>query len=587
MFRTRLLIAFTLTAVVPLFARSADPLPVLDVWPKAAPGEKGNVGEEKATTGKNGNVTSITNVSKPTLTIYRPAKDKNTGAAVVVAPGGGYNNLAWEHEGTMVGEWLQSIGVTGVVLKYRVPRRPDNPKGEPPLGALQDAQRAISMTRTKAKEWDVDPARVGMLGFSAGGHLTAWAATNSDKRAYDAIDDSDKVSCRPDFAVLIYPGGMVNRTSGELAPEIRVSKDTPPCFFALAYNDNGPLDGSLKMMSALKKAGVTAEMHVYSGGGHGFGMRAGEKPHTTWPKRCEEWMRTEGFLTAAKTKPEGEEEEGASPVAPGAKLEKLAGGFKFTEGPAPDADGNVYFTDQPNDKILKWSLDGKLTTFMEPAGRSNGLSFDKSGTLWACADEKNELWKIDMKTKEKTVVVKDFGGKLLNGPNDIWVRDDGSAFFSDPFYKRGYWKRGPMEQDKQAVYFLSSDGKLSRADAGDIKQPNGVIGTPDGKTLYVADIGAGKTYQYDVAKDGALTNRKQFCAQGSDGMTVDDAGNVYFTLGKAVSVYDKSGKKVATIETPENATNVCFGGKDMKTLFVTAGTGFYSIQMKVKGAARQ
>ena len=279
--------------------------------------------------------------------------------------------------------------------------------------------------------------------------------------------------------------------------------------------------------------------------------------------------------------------ESESPVAPGAKVEKLAGGFKFTEGPAPDADGNVYFTDQPNDKILKWSTDGKLTTFMEPCGRSNGLSFDKNGTLWACADEKNELWKIDVKTKEKTVVVKDFGGKLLNGPNDIWVRDDGSAFFSDPFYKRPYWKRGPIEQDKQAVYFVSADGKLSCADAGDIKQPNGIIGTPDGKTLYVADIGAGKTYQYDVEKDGALKNRKLFCSQGSDGMTIDEAGNVYFTLGKAVTIYDKGGKKVTAIDVPEGTTNVCFGGKDMKTLFITAGTGFYSIPMKVKGVARQ
>lgn len=291
-------------------------------------------------------------------------------------------------------------------------------------------------------------------------------------------------------------------------------------------------------------------------------------------------MRTGGFLTAAKA-------DDVSPVVPGAKLEKLAGGFKFTEGPAPDAQGNVYFTDQPNDRIHIWSTDGKLSTFMEPCGRSNGLSFDKTGTLWACADDKNELWKIDIKTKERTVVVKDHGGKLLNGPNDIWVRDDGSAFFSDPFYKRPYWKRGPIEQDKQAVYFVSADGKLSRADAGDIKQPNGVIGTPDGKTLYVADIGAGKTYQYDVAADGALSNRKQFCSQGSDGMTIDERGNVYFTLGRAVSIYDKSGGLLVKIDVPEGATNVCFGGKDMKTLFVTAGTSLYSIPMKVKGVARQ
>lgn len=277
-----------------------------------------------------------------------------------------------------------------------------------------------------------------------------------------------------------------------------------------------------------------------------------------------------------------------SPVAPGAKLQKLATGFKFTEGPAPDADGNVYFTDQPNDRIHVWSTAGKLSTFMEPCGRSNGLAFDKDGALWACADDKNELWKIDVKTKEKKVIVKDFGGKLLNGPNDIWVRDDGSAFFSDPFYRRPYWKAGRQkEQDKQAVYFLSADGKLSRADAGEITQPNGVIGTPDGKTLYVADIGAGKTYQYDIGDGGALKNRKQFCAQGSDGMTIDTEGNVYFTLGKATTIYDKSGKKIETIAVPENCTNVCFGGKDKKTLFITAGTSLYSMAMRVGGAARQ
>ena len=582
MTRRHRLPALALLLLLPLAATSADAPPTLDVWPKGPPGEKGDVGEEKQTKAKGRDaVTSITDVSKPTLTVYRPAKDKNTGAAVVIAPGGGYNVLAWEHEGTMVGEWLQSIGVTGVLLKYRVPRREGTAKGEPPPGALQDAQRAISITRSRAKEWNIDPNRIGMLGFSAGGHLTAWAATNSDKRSYEAVDDADKVSCRPDFAVLIYPGGMLDRANrDQLAPEIRVSKETPPCFFALAYNDNGPLAGSLKMLEALKKAGVSAELHVYSAGGHGFGMRAAERPHATWPKRCEEWMRQEGFLTAAKA-------EGGSPVAEGAKVVKLAGGFKFTEGPAPDAEGNVYFTDQPTDRILKWGTDGKLSTFMEPCGRSNGLAFDKAGNLWACADEKNELWKIDPKTKEKTVVVKDHGGKLLNGPNDVWVRDDGSAFFTDPYYKRDYWKRGGPEQGKQAVYFVSADGKLSRADAGDLKQPNGIIGTPDGKTLYVADIGDRKTYRYDVGADGKLSNRKLFCEQGSDGMTIDEAGNVYLT-GGGVSVYDRNGKKVAQIDVPERWTaNVCFGGKEMKTLFITASTGLYAMPMKVKGAARQ
>ena len=276
----------------------------------------------------------------------------------------------------------------------------------------------------------------------------------------------------------------------------------------------------------------------------------------------------------------------AGPVAPGTKPQKLAGGFKFTEGPAPDADGNVYFTDQPNDKILVWTVGGKLETFMDGCGRSNGLCFDKDGALWACADEKNELWKIDVKTKEKTVVVKDHAGKLLNGPNDVWVRPDGGAYFTDPFYKRPYWKRGPAEQDKQAVYYVSPDGKLSRVEDG-LKQPNGVIGTPDGKTLYVADIGDRKTYRYAVQPDGTLKDRALFCELGSDGMTLDDEGNVYLT-GRGVTVFDKAGKKVAQIDIPEPWTaNVCFGGKDMKTLFVTAGTSLYSIPMRTKGVVRQ
>lgn len=275
-----------------------------------------------------------------------------------------------------------------------------------------------------------------------------------------------------------------------------------------------------------------------------------------------------------------------SPVAPDGKLTKLAGGFKFTEGPAPDAAGNVYFTDQPNDRIHVWSTDGKLSTFLEPCGRSNGLCFDKEGRLWACADDKNELWRIDVKTKAKTVLVKEYGGKLLNGPNDVWVHPNGGAYFSDPLYRRPYWKRGPQEQDSRGVYYLAPGGKLSRAD-GDLKQSNGIIGTPDGKTLYVADIGAGKTYAYDIQADGTLKNRRLFCSQGSDGMTVDETGNVYFTLGKFVTVYDRAGKKVTQIGVAENTTNVCFGGKDMKTLFITAGTSLYAIPMRVKGAARQ
>ena len=273
-------------------------------------------------------------------------------------------------------------------------------------------------------------------------------------------------------------------------------------------------------------------------------------------------------------------------VAPGARLQKLAGDFAFTEGPAADAQGNVFFTDQPNDRIMRWGIDGKLATFKQPCGRSNGLCFDGRGNLWACADEKNELWCIEPSGKV-TVVVKDYQGKLLNGPNDVWVRPDGGLYFTDPFYKRPYWKRGPKEQDGDCVYYLGPDrAKLVRV-ADDLQQPNGLIGTPDGKTLYVADLGARKTYQYRVQPDGALAQKKLFCALGSDGMTLDREGNVYLT-GKGVIVFDATGRQIDHIPVPEPWTaNVCFGAEDGRTLFITASKGLYAIRTRVQGAGSQ
>ena len=270
-------------------------------------------------------------------------------------------------------------------------------------------------------------------------------------------------------------------------------------------------------------------------------------------------------------------------VAPGAKVMKLAGDFKFTEGPAADAKGNVFFTDQPNDRIMKWSTDGRLSVFLKPCGRSNGLYFDATGNLLACADEKNELWSIDRKGKA-TVLVKGYRAKLLNGPNDLWVHPtSGRVYFTDPFYKRRYWKRGPMEQDGQCVYVLSTDRKTLARAADGLVQPNGIVGTPDGRKLYVADIRARKTYVYAIATGGTLTGRKLFCELGSDGMTIDMEGNVYLT-GRGVTVFDREGKKIDHIEIPERWTaNVCFGGTDRQTLFVTASKGLYAVRMRVKG----
>ncbi len=272
-------------------------------------------------------------------------------------------------------------------------------------------------------------------------------------------------------------------------------------------------------------------------------------------------------------------------IAPGATLEKLAGGFEFTEGPAADKDGNVFFTDQPNDRIVKWSAaDGTVSDWMKPCGRSNGTFFDKDGNLIACADEKNELWSI-APDKKVTVLVKDFGGKPLNGPNDLWIRPDGVIYFTDPLYKRPYWKRDPaVQQEGQHVYFLPADHKNPKPVATDLKQPNGIIGTPDGKTLYIADIGAGKTYAYDIRPDGSLTNKRLFCDLGSDGMTLDNEGNVYLT-GRGVTIFDKTGKQIEHIDVPEPWTaNITFGGKDRHLLFITASKSVYGLKMRVAGA---
>ena len=272
----------------------------------------------------------------------------------------------------------------------------------------------------------------------------------------------------------------------------------------------------------------------------------------------------------------------SSVIEPGAKVEKLAGEFQFTEGPTADAAGNVYFTDQPNNRIMKWSVDGQLSTFLQPAGRANGMCFDRQGQLIACADEKNELWSIDPNGKA-TVLLDGYQDKRLNGPNDVWIRPDGAMYFTDPFYKRPWWQHSEMPQDGQHVYFfVPSSRKLVRV-VDSLKQPNGIIGTADGKTLFVADIGDRKTYKFDIQPDGLLTNKQLFCELGSDGMTIDAERNLYLT-GRGVSVFDKTGKKIDQIDVPESWTaNVCFGGADRKTLFITASKGLYSVRIRFKG----
>lgn len=289
--------------VLALNAFAAEPIAVLDLWPGQPPGEvKADGPEQDKSKPGEGLVAGkplirLGNVTKPQLHAFLPPKEKANGTAVVICPGGGFHILAWDLEGTEVAEWLNSIGVAAIVLKYRVPTASLEPRW---LTPVMDGQRALSVTRTRATEWNIDPNRIGILGFSAGGHLAARCALEFAERKYSVVDDSDKASCRPDFAALIYAAYAYDDKAGQLAQGVTVPKDAPPLFFIHAYDDKiSPLN-SLLLAAAAKKAEVSAEVHVYDTGGHGYGLRPqANLPVTSWPKRCEEWMQRKGWLTRA------------------------------------------------------------------------------------------------------------------------------------------------------------------------------------------------------------------------------------------------------------------------------------------------
>jgi gluconolactonase len=257
--------------------------------------------------------------------------------------------------------------------------------------------------------------------------------------------------------------------------------------------------------------------------------------------------------------------------------------FSFTEGPAADKEGNIYFTDQPNNKIWKYDIDGKLSLFMDGTGRSNGLYFDADGNIISCADEHNELWSISPEKKIK-VLAKNFEGGVFNGPNDVWVNHvNGNIYFTDPYYKRDYWKKDHPHMDEQRVYCLIKDKKDAIIVDNTLKKPNGIIGTPDGKLLYITDIGGNAVYKFNIDKNGTLSDKKFFANHTSDGMTMDERGNVYLT-GKGVTVYDSEGQKIKHFDIPEDWTgNICFGGRDKNILFIAASKSIYIVHMNVKG----
>jgi acetyl esterase/lipase len=269
--------------------------PAVSIWPARPPGELVDVGPEVVQPEKPGEVppvTRITNVGQPTITVMLAPKEKRNGTSVVICPGGGYNILAWNKEGLEVGEWLNSIGVSAFVLKYRTPT---SKREQPWLAPAQDAQRAVRIVRSRAAVWELSPDRIGLLGFSAGGSAAANASIKFDQKLYEPLDAADKLSCRPDFVALIYPAYLVDG-QGQLKPDLAVTKETPPMFLAHAFNDGVTCESSIQLLLALKKAGVASDLHIYSTGGHGFGLRPSDHAASTWPARCEDWLKSRDLL---------------------------------------------------------------------------------------------------------------------------------------------------------------------------------------------------------------------------------------------------------------------------------------------------
>ena len=287
-------------------------------------------------------------------------------------------------------------------------------------------------------------------------------------------------------------------------------------------------------------------------------------------------LKTEAQADSTQAKRE------SSIIAIGATIQLVSNQYSFTEGPAVDKKGNVFFTDQPNDKIYKWNAaTGEVTVFLQGTGRSNGMMFDRKGNLVTCADEHNQVWSIKPNGKV-TVLLKDIDSLHLNGPNDLWIDSKGGIYITDPYYQRPYWTRKAPEIKGQNVYYIPKN-KAPLTVVNDMMQPNGIIGTPDGKYLYIADIRGNKTFKYSIAADGTLKDKTLFIPKGSDGMTIDNKGNIYIT-GKGITVYNPEGQQIEFIDiTGDRTTNVTFGGKERNILFITAMRSVYTLQMKVKG----
>ena len=514
------------------------------------------------------------------LDVYYPTNE--TDAPVVV----------WFHGGGIEGgekhidPQLKNSGLVVVAANYRLlPKAPID-------DILDDAAAAVAWTYKNITKYNGSPRKIFVAGHSAGGYLLDIIGLDKRWLAKYGVDADSLAAlvpfsgqCVTHYNIRKQQGiGPLQATIDQYAPLTYVRPDAPPIIIISGDRELelfGRYEEQAYFWRMLKLVGhkdVTLyEMQGYDHGAMPFPAYKILKDHI---KRLTEKKSHSNEIVA----------EGEAPV-------RLADSYSFTEGPATDARGNVYFTDQPNNRIYRWDCEsGEITLFTDQSGRSNGMYFDAQGNLIACADMDNQLWRFDMrstsgrllpqgrKNGQAEILITDYRGKLLNGPNDVWISKDGGYYLTDPYFKRDYWTRSPKRQQPvEGLYYLAPGSKQLLMLDSTLNQPNGIVGTPDGKHLYVAEAKENRILRYDILTDGSLTNRQVFANMGSDGMTIDDRGNIYLT-GDGVTVFDKDGQKIAHFPIPEDWTaNVCFGGKEHNILFITASKSVYTLKMLVHG----
>ena len=514
------------------------------------------------------------------LDVYYPTNE--TDAPVVV----------WFHGGGIEGgekhidPQLKNCGLVVVAANYRLlPKAPID-------DILDDAAAAVAWTYKNIAKYNGSKRKIFVAGHSAGGYLLDMIGLDKRWLAKYGVD-ADSLAALVPFSGQCVTHYNIRKQQGipplqatidQYAPLTYVRADAPPIIIISGDRELelfGRYEEQAYFWRMLKLVGhkdVTLyEMQGYDHGAMPFPAYKILKDHI---KRLTEKKSHSNEIVA----------EGEAPV-------RLADSYSFTEGPATDARGNVYFTDQPNNRIYRWDCEsGEITLFTDQSGRSNGMYFDAQGNLIACADMDNQLWRFDMrstsgrllpqgrKNGQAEILITDYRGKLLNGPNDVWISKDGGYYLTDPYFKRDYWTRSPeRQQPVEGLYYLAPGSKQLLMLDSTLNQPNGIVGTPDGKHLYVAEAKENRILRYDILTDGSLTNRQVFANMGSDGMTIDDRGNIYLT-GDGVTVFNKDGQKIAHFPIPENWTaNVCFGGKEHNILFITASKSVYTLKMLVHG----